>query len=217
MKILAVLKPGSISQGLQAWFGGGLFCVFAGLAPIASTCSQENSKPRDEKKAAAVMKKDLIIKRVFDAPVDAVWKAWTEPAQIRHWWGPTGFTCPSAKVDLREGGIALVCMKAPKDFGGQGMYSTWAYKKIVPQKCIEYIHNLADCEGKSIDPTSLGMPADFPRDQLHTVVFQSVGPDKTELTITEFGWTVGPMREMSELGMNQCLDKMAALLAKSAK
>lgn len=100
-----------------------------------------------------IKKKDLVITRVIAAPVELVWKAWTEPERVMQWWGPDGFTSPSAKIDLREGGTTLVCMRAPEEFGGQDMYSTWAYKKIVPMQRIEYIHNLADKDGNKIDPT----------------------------------------------------------------
>jgi len=62
------------------------------------------------------------------------------------WWGPDYFISPSAKIDFREGRTSLVCMHAPKEFGGQDMYSTWAYKKIVPMQSIEFIQNLADKE-----------------------------------------------------------------------
>src|SRR5438876_10975220 len=55
---------------------------------------------------SVVMKeqKTLIIKRIFNAPPATVWKAWTEEKYIKQWWGPDRFTCPSAKIDLREGG-----------------------------------------------------------------------------------------------------------------
>lgn len=161
-----------------------------------------------------VAKHDLIIKRIFDAPLELVWKAWTDPQHVMRWWGPDRFTCPSCKMDFREGGTTLVCMRAPKEFGGQDMYSTWAYTKIVPMQRIEYIHNLADAQGNKVDPAKLGMPPDFPQDQLHVIAFKDLGNGRTELTITEYGWTVGQMLKFSEIGMNQCLDKMAAIFAK---
>ncbi|MBZ0292594.1 MAG: SRPBCC domain-containing protein [Anaerolineae bacterium] len=158
-------------------------------------------------------KTDLVITRVFDAPIERVWNAWVNPDDVMRWWGPTHFTCPSAKIDFREGGTSLVCMRAPADFGGQDMYSTWNYVKIVPLERIEYIHNLADESGNKLDPAVLGMPPDFPQDQLQTFTFKSLGPNKTELTVREHGWTVGQMMEMSRMGMEQCLDKMAAIFA----
>jgi uncharacterized protein YndB with AHSA1/START domain len=160
-----------------------------------------------------VTKRDLVVTRVFDAPVHRVWKAWTDPEQVMRWWGPNGFSSPSAEMDFREGGTSLVCMRAPKEFGGQDMYSTWAYTKIVLLQSIEYIHNLADKNGKKADPVKLGMPPDFPQDQRNRVTFRAAGDNKTEMTVTEFDWTVGQMLNLSEIGLNQCLDKMAASLA----
>ena len=72
-------------------------------------------------------KHNVVVTRVFDAPVSEVWKAWSDSAYVMQWWGPTGFTCPLAEMDFREGGTLLVCMRAPQEFGGQDMYSTWTY------------------------------------------------------------------------------------------
>ena len=51
--------------------------------------------------------KDLIITRIFDAPRELVWKAWTIPELAMRWWGPEGFTAPVTKIDLRVGGKYL--------------------------------------------------------------------------------------------------------------
>jgi uncharacterized protein YndB with AHSA1/START domain len=45
----------------------------------------------------------LLIRRTIRAPIDRVFAAWTEPAQIVSWWGPEGVSCPGAEVDLRPG------------------------------------------------------------------------------------------------------------------
>ena len=34
-------------------------------------------------------KKDIVVPRVFDAPIERVWKAWSEPEGVRQWWGQT--------------------------------------------------------------------------------------------------------------------------------
>ena len=160
-------------------------------------------------------KLDLVITRVFDAPIEEVWKAWSDPEYVMRWWGPDFFTSPSAKMDFREGGTSLVCMRAPQNFGGKDMYSTWAYKRIVSLQSIEYIHNLADKDGNKADTIALGMPPDFPKDQRNTVTFKVVGDNKTEMTVTEYDWTEGQMMELSKMGLEQCLNKMAAIFGKS--
>ena len=52
---------------------------------------------------------DLIITRAFDAPRELVWKAWTDPEQVKRWWGPKDFTAPFCKIDLRVRGKYLYC------------------------------------------------------------------------------------------------------------
>jgi len=157
-------------------------------------------------------KQDLVITRIFDAPVELVWKAWSEPESVMRWWGPAGFTSPLAKMDFRVGGTSLVCMQSPQ-FGE--MYSTWHYLEIMPLERIEYIHNLADAAGNKLDPAKLGMPPDFPRDQHHTVLFKSLAGGRTELTVIEHDWSPGHMMGLAKMGMEQCLDKMAASFEKS--
>ncbi|MCB9454103.1 MAG: SRPBCC domain-containing protein [Anaerolineaceae bacterium] len=155
-------------------------------------------------------KHDLVISRVFDAPAERVWNAWKDPEQVKQWWGPDGFTAPLIQIDFREGGTSVLCMSSP-EHGTH--YSTWQYQEIVPVQRITYIHNLADADGRSVDPVAMGMPPDFPQAQRHTVTFRPVSATQTELTVTEYGWTVGQMMELSRMGMEQCLDKMAVLLA----
>jgi uncharacterized protein YndB with AHSA1/START domain len=156
--------------------------------------------------------KDLTISRVFDAPVDLVWKAWSEEKYVKQWWGPTGFTAPLAQMDFRVGGTSLVCMSSPQ-FGD--LYSTWHYREIVPTTRIEYIHNLADKDGNKIDPVKAGMPADFPQEVRNVITFKDLGGGKTEMTVTEYGYVSDQWYELSKTGLEQCLDKMAASLIKS--
>ena len=158
--------------------------------------------------------RDLIVTRIFNAPIELVWKAWTDPEYVMRWWGPDHFTSPSAKMDFREGGRSLVCMRAPEDLGGQDMYSTWVYQKIVHLERIEFIQNLADKDGNLIDPAEIGMPPEFPRDIRTVVTFKDLGNSKTEMTVTEYNMPAADteLGKNAELGLNQSLDKMAVSL-----
>ena len=159
-----------------------------------------------------VPKRNLVFTRVFEATIEQAWNAWTDASMVKKWWGPKGFTCPLAKMDVREGARSLVCMRAPKDFGGQDMYSTWTYTRIEPMREIEYLHHFADKDGNRVDPQVQGLPPDMPAEVRNLVTFKAVGENKTEITVTEFDWPEGQMMEMSKMGMEQCLDKMAASL-----
>jgi uncharacterized protein YndB with AHSA1/START domain len=150
------------------------------------------------------------VTRVFNAPLALVWKAWTDPEHIMHWWGPEYFTSPYAKVDLREGGQTVVAMRSPD---GIDMYSVWRYQKIVPMERIEYVQHMSDKDGNIVDPASLGLPPEFPKD-VHTILtFKALGSDKTEIHIVESGFVEGQMLEYAVIGMEQSLDKMAAIFA----
>lgn len=156
-------------------------------------------------------KQDLVFKHVFAAPIKDVWNLWSDAEMFKKWWGPDFFECPMAKMDFREGGTSVVSMISKKlNFPEQ--FSSMHYTKIVPNERIEYIHNMADKDGNKLDPKVLGMPADFPQDQLHIVTFKDLG-GKTEVTITEQGWAPGQMMQMSKMGMEQCLAKMDKALA----
>jgi len=154
--------------------------------------------------------RDLVVTRVYDAPVEQVWNAWSEPEQIMQWWGPMGFTSPVAEMDFREGETSLVCMRSPD---GQDFYNTWTYQKIAPMQRIEFIMNFADEAGKRVDPVTLGLPPDLQQDVRHLITFRAVGQDKTEMTVTEFGYTSDQVLEISKMGLEQCLDKMGAIFS----
>jgi uncharacterized protein YndB with AHSA1/START domain len=154
--------------------------------------------------------RDLVVTRTFDAPVDLVWQAWTDPEHVMRWWGPAGFTSPVARMDVREGGTSLVCMRSP---AGQDLYNTWTYREIVPRQRLEFVLAFADQDGKRVDPAALGLPPDVPQDVRHVVTFQAVGDHKTEMTVTEFGYTSDHIFDLSKAGLEQCLDKMAASFA----
>jgi uncharacterized protein YndB with AHSA1/START domain len=66
-------------------------------------------------KVADVKRQDLVITRFIDAPLELVWKAWTEAEQVKRWWGPKDYTSPTCKLDLQVGGSFLFAMRAPAD------------------------------------------------------------------------------------------------------
>ena len=57
--------------------------------------------------------KRVIVRRVIAASQERVFRSWTEPEQLKRWWGPGGFSCPAAEVDLRPGGTYRLVMLAP--------------------------------------------------------------------------------------------------------
>jgi uncharacterized protein YndB with AHSA1/START domain len=156
---------------------------------------------------------EVVVTRELEAPIREVWKAWSDPEYVTRWWGPAGFTSPGAEMDFRVGGASLVCMRAPAEYGGQDMYNTWTYTRIDPRDRIDFISNFADEDGTHLNPADLGVPEGVPHDVLHVITFKGAGGGGTEITVTEYGYTTEEARNLSKVGMEQCVDKMAAIFA----
>jgi uncharacterized protein YndB with AHSA1/START domain len=207
-------------NSMRAPMKASVLATFAALAALTlsagvkATINGIGKRLPEMATGTVVEKRDVVLTRTFDAPVERVWKAWTDPQEVVRWWGPKGFTSPSCKIDFRVGGKYIFHMRAPKEFqDGQDFYTTGVYKKIVHLKLIEFTQALSDKDGNPIDPATLGMPPDFPKEIASSLTFKSIG-GKTQLTATEYGWTVGQMRDLSESGLSDCLDKLAAVVGR---
>lgn len=156
--------------------------------------------------------KTIVIERVFDAPVEKVWQAWTEPEQFKKWWGPKDWTAPVVKIDFRVGGKFLGCMRGAMEEGGpvQDTWSGGVYKEIVPMKKIVSTDYFTDSDGNKIDPKEAGLPGEWPEQLLVTVTFEDLG-EQTKLTITHEGHPPDIADEANQ-GWQQSLDKLAAIL-----
>jgi uncharacterized protein YndB with AHSA1/START domain len=77
--------------------------------------------PSDAKPSAD---RELSLTRIIDAQPEFVFKVWTDPAQVTHWWGPRGMTTPVCEMDLRPGGIFRTVMRAPDgtEYPTQGVF-----------------------------------------------------------------------------------------------
>lgn len=147
--------------------------------------------------------------RIFSAPPQAVWAAWSEAEQIRKWWGPTGFEAPVADMDFREGGTTLVCMQAPST---PLMCNTWRYTRLVPYELIEFDAGWADENGATLDPAAIGLPAGIPAIVPHRVILSPHGDTGTQMTIEEYGYGTQEAAALSHAGLVQVLDKMEAAI-----
>jgi uncharacterized protein YndB with AHSA1/START domain len=156
---------------------------------------------------------DVVARRTYAVPVEVVWAAWTVPELVRRWWGPQGFTCPLARMDVRPGGVSLLAMQAPPEYGGGQTYTTWSYGVVETMARLEYVVRFADPTGTTINPADAGIPPGVPDAVPHVVTFTPSADGGTELSITESGYTMAQARDMSQAGLDQCLDKLAVLLA----
>lgn len=151
------------------------------------------------------------VTREVDAPPEAVWEAWADPGLLRRWWGPTGFTCPRAEVDLRVGGTTLVTMQAPAEYGGFQVHNRWTYTVVERPARIEFVSTFADADGAVITPEDAGVPPGVAAEVPHVVDLEPLPGGRTRLTVTERGYSSAEAAEMSRQGQEQCLEKLAAL------
>ena len=153
--------------------------------------------------------REIVITRIFDAPRELVWKAWTDPKHLMRWWGPKDFTAPVCKIDLRVGGKYLYCMRSKE---GQEFWSTGIYNEIVPLERIVCTDSFADAKGNVIPASQLGMPGDdWPLECHITITFEDLG-GKTKMTLKHVGIPAGQMEDMTGAGWNESFDKLAESL-----
>lgn len=119
---------------------------------------------------------DFVLTRVFDAPREKVWRAWTEREQLMQWFGPKGFTMPVAKLDFRPGGVFHYALHAPD---GSEMWGKWVFKEIfAPQKLV-MVTSFSDPQG---GVTRHSMAPTWPLETLSTTTLAEVN-GKTLLKI----------------------------------
>jgi uncharacterized protein YndB with AHSA1/START domain len=85
--------------------------------------------------------KDIHIVRLYDAPLRAVWDAWTDPDQVAQWWGPRGFTLTTHSKDLQSGGSWVYTMHGPD---GTDYPNTTHYLDVEPLVRLVYDHGASD-------------------------------------------------------------------------
>src|ERR1700756_4007185 len=84
---------------------------------------------------------ELKLTRVYDAPVKAVWDAWTDPKQAAHWWGPRGFTITTHSKDLKPGGTWVYTMHGPD---GTDWPNKTVYHEVEKHSRLVYDHGGSD-------------------------------------------------------------------------
>ncbi len=120
--------------------------------------------------------KEFIITRIFDAPRDLVWKAWSEPARLAEWWGPKGCKLKVASLDFRPGGIFHYGMEWST---GGTMWGRFVYREITPPERLVFVNSFADANAEVIRAP---FSETWPREILNVLTLSEKG-GKTELLL----------------------------------
>jgi uncharacterized protein YndB with AHSA1/START domain len=140
----------------------------------------------------------VVITRVFDAPRELVWKAWTDPKHMAQWWGPQGFTNPVCEMDARPGGALQIVMRAPD---GAEHPMKGVFREVIKPERLVFTAVAEDERGNALL-------------EALTIVTFAEDARKTKLTVHARAVGLAPvaarMLEGMQAGWTQSLDRLEA-------
>lgn len=151
---------------------------------------------------------DVRITREFNAPIETIWKMWTDPGLFSQWYGPNGFTVPVAEMNVTVGGTRKICMEMQTPERTMSMWFIGVYKDVTSPKRLIYTESMCDAEGNVISPSDMGMPEGTP-DVTEVVIELTEENGKTVMTMTHKGVPAG---SPGEGGWTQAFDKLASII-----
>lgn len=134
---------------------------------------------------------ELLIERIFEAPRDLVFRAWTSPEHVKHWWGPAG-DVTLAEIEFREGGAWRICF-APSDHSEYCAGGT--YQEIIEPERLVFTFTWDDYEDMQSIETVI------------TVTFQDLG-GATRMSFHQTPFESVEERDGHTVGWSQCLDRL---------
>jgi uncharacterized protein YndB with AHSA1/START domain len=138
----------------------------------------------------------LRLSRSFQAPREAVFRAFTDPAEMAKWWGPKGFTVPVCELDARPGGAWRTCMRDPDG----GVYCVGGvYREVVPPQRLVFTWAWED-DGK-------------PGHETLVVIELATRGGGTTLTLTQQRFETIEGRDKHAQGWSSSFDCLDAYLA----
>jgi uncharacterized protein YndB with AHSA1/START domain len=142
----------------------------------------------------------VTLTRVFDAPRDLVWQAWTDPKMMAQWFGPRGFTSSVPQLDVRIGGALRIVMHGPdgNDYPMKGVF-----REVKPPQRLVFSNIALDNDGNHLLEGET------------TVILEDDG-GKTMLTLKTYAKglvALAPqMLAGMEAGWTQSIDKLEELV-----
>lgn len=153
--------------------------------------------------------KEVTFDRIFDAPADKIWQAWTDPEQLKKWWGPDNVTIPECEIDLRVGGRIYIVMEATEAMGeykGTRWPMEGKFTVVEPNSKLTYDAKAwteGDEEGTTLEQTQ---EITFTEDNGKTKM-------NLKVTLYKIGPKAGMAVEGMKWGFGQQFDKLDKFLA----
>jgi uncharacterized protein YndB with AHSA1/START domain len=148
------------------------------------------------------------IERMFDAPRELVFDAWTRPEYLLQWYAPHGCTIHFEAIDVRPGGRFHSRIRNPR-FGD--CWCVGVYREVLRPERIVYTLATADSAGNAIDPVKAGHDSRWPRETVVTVTFADVR-GRTKLTLEQNVSEALAKHTGAHPSWVEMLDRLAALI-----
>lgn len=158
------------------------------------------------------MTDSVVIERTLDAPIDLIWKMWTEPEHFSAWYGPMGAKIPVATMDVQVGGTRHICMAMETPNGPMQMWFVGEFREVVENERLVYTDSMSDEDGNVLSPAQMGMPEGHPETTEVIVELEAVD-GKTKMTMTHVGV---PADSPGAGGWGMAFDKLADYAASQA-
>ena len=128
-----------------------------------------------------ISNKEVFIEETFNASVERVFNAWTDPKKLMQWYAPDGCSIHFKELEIKTGGRFHSCISNPQ-FGD--CWCVGEYKEIIPNSKLVFTMENADENGNAINPVDIGMDPDWPGKTTVTVIFTAVG-ETTKLQLRQ--------------------------------
>lgn len=156
---------------------------------------------------------EFVLTRVFDAPRELVYRAWTDEQHLMQWWGPKGFAVQHCTNDLRPGGLMHYGLRGA---GGAMMWGRWQYREVTPPERLVFVSSFSNEQGDVAPPPFPGWPTEIlstvtltEEDGRTTVVLRAIPINATEAERATFEGG----RSSMKMGWGGTLDQLEAHLA----
>lgn len=146
--------------------------------------------------------RELVLTRIFDAPREKIFRAWTDPELLKQWFAPKPWTTPKAELDVRPGGSCVVTMRSPE---GQEFPNPGVYLDVVQNERLVF----TDAFVTAWTPSQKAF-------MVATITLEDLGGGRTKYTARCQHWSAEDRKAHEEMGFyegwGQCADQLAELL-----
>ena len=153
-------------------------------------------------KAQPANDRELVLERVLDAPVEKVWRCWSDPKLLQQWFAPKPWTITAVDMDLRPGGRSNTVMRSPE---GQEFPNAGVILEVVPERRI-VMTDAFTADWQPVDGTPFFVAI---------VSFEPAPGGGTKYTAVARHWTRENREKHEQMGFHdgwgQCADQLGEL------